>query len=337
MQRRKEKAMKKTSKKLLRSICMTVILTMMISCISPLNVDAKKKTQTGIKSAAVYVDNHKYNNKTYVLEKGKSKKLSIIVKPSGKFKTSYKSSKKNFVTISKSGKITGKKIGKSQITIRIKKGKKTKTIKFFVKVIEPSTPVVTPPSKPSEPSQPSTPEKPSEPENTYGDSYDDDNRVIDPLLYESLFVDDVFEVGGTVCCNSNNERGYALLRELDYSRPWMSCNHDWEWQHSECRTTCNYCFKDEGNTSEIYKAHFKSGDKNGTYMHGGYNNGMNDFFVCKKCYACWKHTQNYGDTSTSTAGLNRIYPSFEEAMKNDNPDVTAMMNGYAYKDCPRLY
>ena len=293
-----------------------LVLSMCFSQIMPMTTEAAKK-KPAVKSLELKINGKKVNGKTITVKKGSSLKVSVKVNPSkAKKSVTYKTSNKKVATVSK-GKIKAKKAGTTRISVKVRgRNGKTKSAVFSVKVVNtlpkpsaPSKPVVTPPVvKPEDPKPVDpTPEEPKEDPTTPTTP----SGKADPTATR-----------------------YDLLNNLDYSEPWMSCSHKWHICNgaSETRTTCNYCAKDLGNTSATFITHAKSGISNGCKSHGGYNNGMNDFYVCTECGACWKHTQDYNNPTDVEAGINRIYSSYSEARKSDNPDVTVMMNGYAYNN-----
>lgn len=86
-------------------------------------------TQTSAKSGTVTV---KLKKKTIRIKKGRSKKLPIIVTPSGSYrKLTFQSKNKRIASVNKKGKVKAKKKGTTKITIRLPNGKK-KTIKVIV-------------------------------------------------------------------------------------------------------------------------------------------------------------------------------------------------------------
>lgn len=323
--------MKKRS--LVKGLCLGLSAMLLMGIGSPMTVEAAKK-KPAVKTVSLLVGGKKVNSKTVTVKKGSTTKVTVKVNPSNAKKSvKYKTSSKKIATVSK-GKVKARKNGTAKITISVKgKNGKTKNVWLKVKVVttlpkpaakpapQPSKPVVQPskPSTPSTPSQPTQPTQPSKPENPSVPSGSDESS--EPTDHTA----------------NANMKGYELLRKLDYSKLWMNCEHQWSLKHSETRTTCNYCLRDEGKSSDIYFAHDDSGFEHGSNNHGGYHNGMNNFYVCSKCSACWKHTQSMSNPNSIAAGLNRIYPSYEEAYKNDNPDVTVMMSGYNYADCPKPY
>lgn len=74
----------------------------------------------------------KLKKKTIRIKKGRSKKLPIIVTPSGSCrKLTFQSKNKRIASVNKKGKVKAKKNGTTKITIRLPNGKK-KTIKVIV-------------------------------------------------------------------------------------------------------------------------------------------------------------------------------------------------------------
>lgn len=85
--------------------------------------------QTSTKNGTVTV---KLKKKTIKIKKGHSKKLPIIVKPSGSYqKLTFHSKNKRIASVNKKGKIKAKKKGTTKITIRLPNGRK-KTVKVIV-------------------------------------------------------------------------------------------------------------------------------------------------------------------------------------------------------------
>lgn len=86
-------------------------------------------TQTSTKNGTVTV---KLKKKTIRIKKGHSKKLPIIVKPSGSYqKLTFQSKNKRIASVNKKGKVKAKKKGTTKITIRLPNGKK-KIVKVIV-------------------------------------------------------------------------------------------------------------------------------------------------------------------------------------------------------------
>ena len=82
---------------------------------------------TKIQLTSPYSSKDKKVTTTLTLKKGSTFKIKASVSPkSASKKLTYKSSKKKIATVSKSGKIKAKKVGKTKITIRPKKNKKVK-------------------------------------------------------------------------------------------------------------------------------------------------------------------------------------------------------------------
>ena len=90
--------------------------------------DTKKKV-TQIQVISPYSEKAKKVTTTLTLKKGSTFKIKTSVSPkTASKKLVYKSSKKKIATVSKSGKIKAKKVGKTNITIRPKTNKKVKAI-----------------------------------------------------------------------------------------------------------------------------------------------------------------------------------------------------------------
>ena len=78
------------------------------------------------------VDNRLVSGKTISIKKGKKKKIKVILPKKKNYKISFRSNKGSIVAVSKTGKITAKKMGTAKITV-IAKSKKAK-YKSWVKV-----------------------------------------------------------------------------------------------------------------------------------------------------------------------------------------------------------
>ena len=90
--------------------------------------DTKKKV-TQIQVISPYSEKAKKVTTTLTLKKGSTFKIKTSVSPkTASKKLVYKSSKKKIATVSKSGKIKAKKVGKTNITIRPKTNKKVKAV-----------------------------------------------------------------------------------------------------------------------------------------------------------------------------------------------------------------
>lgn len=92
-------------------------------------VSAESGSKAGIR---LRIDNRAVSGKTISIKKGKKKKIKVIVPKKKNFKITFRSSKGSVAAVTKTGKITAKKIGTAKITV-IAKTKKKK-YKSWVKV-----------------------------------------------------------------------------------------------------------------------------------------------------------------------------------------------------------
>lgn len=110
-----------------RALSALMAVSLILSPISGEAKTNKKKTVTKIQLTSPYSSKDKKVTTTLTLKKGSTFKIKSGVSPkSASKKLTYKSSKKKIATVSKSGKIKAKKVGKTKITIRPKKNKKVK-------------------------------------------------------------------------------------------------------------------------------------------------------------------------------------------------------------------
>ena len=98
---------------------LTIVLTLaLIVTMMPMNLtNVNARTTTRLSS------------KKIVLQVGKTKKLKVKNKPAG-VKVVWKSSKKKVATVSKKGKVKAKKPGKTTISAKVGKRRKTSTFRF---------------------------------------------------------------------------------------------------------------------------------------------------------------------------------------------------------------
>jgi len=103
------------------------------------NYDAvvQAKTKTVKQSVTVKIGTKKVNKKTYIMEKGSTKKVRLLVTPKKtKVRVKYQSSKKSVVSVSKTGVLKAKKTGTAKISIKVSgKGNFQKKLWFKVKVV----------------------------------------------------------------------------------------------------------------------------------------------------------------------------------------------------------
>lgn len=78
------------------------------------------------------VDNRLVSGKTISIKKGKKKKIKVSVSQKKNYKISFRSNKSSIASVSKTGKITAKRIGTAKLTVIAKS--KSKSYKSWVKV-----------------------------------------------------------------------------------------------------------------------------------------------------------------------------------------------------------
>lgn len=113
----------------------SLLSTLTVSPVSMIKAEAKTKL-----SVTVKLGSKKVNKKTINMKRGSSRKikLSIVPKQSGITKT-YKTSKKDIVSVSRTGKLKAKKAGTAKITVTLSGKNIRKTKQWFkVKVIRQS-------------------------------------------------------------------------------------------------------------------------------------------------------------------------------------------------------
>ena len=118
-------------------------------------VSAASGSKAGIR---LRIDNRAVSGKTISIKKGKKKKIKVIVPKKKNYKITFRSSKGSVVTVTKTGKITAKKIGTAKITVIAKTKKKKYKSWIKVKVVSADTKDDAPlPTKNPIPSQTVTP------------------------------------------------------------------------------------------------------------------------------------------------------------------------------------
>lgn len=95
-------------------------------------VSAASSSKAGIR---LRIDNRAVSGKTISIKKGKKKKIKVIVPGKKNYKITFRSSKGSVVTVTKTGKITAKKIGTAKITVIAKTKKKKYKSWIKVKVV----------------------------------------------------------------------------------------------------------------------------------------------------------------------------------------------------------
>lgn len=148
---------KANSVKRVLAFAMTAVLT--ISSVYAADTVSEAASAKAVKSVVLKIGTKKVTKKTYTLKKGKTAKITVLVNPAkAKKSISFKTSKKTVATVSKSGKVTAKKVGTAKITVTVtgkNKKKKSTWVKIKVKQSQ-ATPDETqqPTGEPTETSQP---------------------------------------------------------------------------------------------------------------------------------------------------------------------------------------
>lgn len=127
--------MKKWFKKTGLSVLLVFSLIVGLAGINDAVVRAKAETSE--QSVTAKIGTKKINKKTYSMKKGSKKKVRLLVVPKkSKVKAVYHSSKKNVVSVSKTGELKAKKAGTAKITVKVSgKGNFQKKLWFKVKVV----------------------------------------------------------------------------------------------------------------------------------------------------------------------------------------------------------
>lgn len=121
--------MYKGNKKRLMRVISAVTATALVFTAIPAGAKTSKKSVTQIQVTSPYSVKDKKVTTTLTLKKGSTFKIKTSVSPkTADKKLIYKSSKKKVATVSKTGKIKAKKVGKTTITIQPKTNKKVKAV-----------------------------------------------------------------------------------------------------------------------------------------------------------------------------------------------------------------
>lgn len=110
-------------------LLMVCLLTSGIYTDNMIVVSAAGSAKTGIK---LKIANQTVSGKTIYIKKGKKKKIKVITPTKKNYKITFRSNKNSVVSVSKTGKITAKRVGTAKVTV-IAKSKKKK-YKSWVKI-----------------------------------------------------------------------------------------------------------------------------------------------------------------------------------------------------------
>lgn len=119
------------------SMMFLLIASLLAMGTSPMVTEAANKKT--VKSVSLKVGKTKVTKKTYKLKRGKSVVIKVQAAPAAAKKAvSFQSSNKKIVTVSKKGKVVGKKNGTAKITVKVRgKNGKVKSVWMKVKVYTP--------------------------------------------------------------------------------------------------------------------------------------------------------------------------------------------------------
>lgn len=107
----------------------TLLSGMILSPVAMIRAEAKTKL-----SVTARVGSKKVNKKTIHIKKGNSRKIKLSVVPKqSEIKKTYKSSRKDIVSVSRTGKLKAKKAGTAKITVTMS-GKNIRKTKLWFKV-----------------------------------------------------------------------------------------------------------------------------------------------------------------------------------------------------------
>lgn len=113
------KAAEKWNRIMRRFITVFTVFGLVLTTICGSEFTAEAKAGT-IRTVTVKIAGKKVTKKQVSMPQGKKKKLKVSVTPAGSAKSvSYKSSRKNIVSVSRSGRITAKKKGTAKITVTV--------------------------------------------------------------------------------------------------------------------------------------------------------------------------------------------------------------------------
>ncbi len=113
------------------ALSVLVIFSLFVGLTGNYDVVVQAKTKTGI-SVRLKIGNQTVSGKTISVKKGKRKNIKVTIPKRKKYKITFRSNKCSIATVSKTGKITAKKIGTAKITVIAKL--KKKNYKSWVKV-----------------------------------------------------------------------------------------------------------------------------------------------------------------------------------------------------------
>ncbi|MDE5777576.1 MAG: Ig-like domain-containing protein [Lachnospiraceae bacterium] len=110
-------------------LLMVCLLTSAVYTDNMIVVSAAGSPKTGIK---LKIANQTVSGKTISIKKGKKKKIKVITPTKKNYKITFRSNKNSVVSVSKTGKITAKRVGTAKVTVIAKL--KKKKYKSWVKI-----------------------------------------------------------------------------------------------------------------------------------------------------------------------------------------------------------
>lgn len=118
-----------------------IISCLLVICLlfSSLSIDRMPVSAAGSSKMKIRltVDNRNVSGKTVSIRKGKKKKVRVTVSRKKNAGISFRSNKRSVAAVSKTGKITAKRIGTAKITVTVKSRKKKYKGWLKVKVVAP--------------------------------------------------------------------------------------------------------------------------------------------------------------------------------------------------------
>ena len=118
-----------------------IISCLLVICLlfSSLYIDRMPVSAAGSSKIKIHltVDNRNVSGKTVSIRKGKKKKVRVTVSRKKNAGISFRSNKRSVAVVSKTGKITAKRIGTAKITVTVKSKEKKYKGWLKVKVVAP--------------------------------------------------------------------------------------------------------------------------------------------------------------------------------------------------------
>ena len=113
-------------------ISVFLIVSLIISTVFTEKLLMISAASSSVKGIRIKINSKNVTKKTFSMKQGKKQKLKVIVPKQKKAKIVFRSNKRNIVSVSKTGKLTAKRVGSARITVTAKV--KKKNYKGWVKI-----------------------------------------------------------------------------------------------------------------------------------------------------------------------------------------------------------